>query len=123
MFNEGEPDAVQFPEFGNVHTHVTGVETYFDLPIVLIGLLFSILAVRQRRGLAQVLLLIGFLVHAARQSVFYFEIPATYALMEILRWIGTVGWIALAAGTGALAIGNRAMSISTSAQLNDQEAK
>lgn len=95
MPDEDQFDSVQVPHFTT--TVVTEVEGYLDLPFILLGLAFAIVAARKCRSSGVSLLALGLSLHACKLGLMWLGLPYSPMLSLILTPLGSVGWLALAA--------------------------
>lgn len=77
-----------------------GVESFFDLPFIVLGLLLAVVAVAVSKRKTYLLLVGALLCLALKHAAFLLVVEPTPSLIETQRWLGTLGWLLLAVFAG-----------------------
>jgi len=77
-----------------------GVESFFDLPFIVLALLLALVAVAVSKRKTYLLLVGALLCLALKHAPFFLVVEPTPILIETQRWLGTLGWLLLAVFAG-----------------------
>lgn len=91
---------VEFDDPIEVTQTLFGVESIFDLPLIVLAILLAVAAATVSKRKSFLLLAAALACLASKHAVFYLNIEPTPVLIETQRWIGTLGWLLLAVFAG-----------------------
>lgn len=77
-----------------------GVESLFDLPLIVLALLLAVAAAAVSKRKTYLLLAGALVCLAVKYAIFYVDVEPTPTLIGTQRWLGTLGWLLLVVFAG-----------------------